>query len=187
MAKSNKPNQRKPISKGTRFTIFSRDGYQCRYCGRQSDVVELVIDHVIPVAQGGTNDIENLITACTDCNAGKAARTPAQSAPSETDRLRLAQEMREQESAAQAVARAAAARKQLRQEMVNVWCDIRGTEEVDARTIATITRYAELHGFERVIGWIEAAHGRLGADKADYKLGMYISGIRRNWLEEGGE
>lgn len=57
-----KPSKRKAISKGVRFSIFSRDQYQCRYCGRQSDVVELVIDHVIPVAQGGTNDVENLLT-----------------------------------------------------------------------------------------------------------------------------
>jgi hypothetical protein len=179
------PNKRRAISKGTRFSIFSRDGYQCRYCGRQSDVVELVIDHVIPVVQGGTNDHENLITACQECNAGKAAKTPTQSAPSETDRLRLAQEMREQESAAQAVARAAAARREVKQEMIDVWCDIRGTKEVDSQTIAVVTRYAEMYGPERVIEWIEIAEQRLHG-KADYKLGMYISGIRRRWLEQSG-
>lgn len=181
-----KPSKRKAISKGVRFSIFSRDQYQCRYCGRQSDVVELVIDHVIPVAQGGTNDVENLLTACRDCNAGKAAKTPTQSAPNETDRLRLSQEMREQESAAEAVSRAAHARKMVRQEMVNVWCDIRGTTEADSQTISVITRYAELYGAERVINWIEIADQRLSG-KADYKLGMYISGIRRKWLEQGGE
>lgn len=180
------PNKRKSISKGTRFSIFSRDGYQCRYCGRQSDDVELVIDHVIPVCQGGTNDIENLITACQECNAGKAAKTPTQSAPNETDRLRLAQEMREQESASEAVARAANARKEMHQEMVNLWCDIRGTKEADKQTISVITRYAEMYGIDRVIEWIEIANQRLRG-KADYKLGMYISGIRRRWLEEGGE
>lgn len=34
----------------------------------------LVVDHVHPVAEGGTNDILNLITACQPCNAGKGKR-----------------------------------------------------------------------------------------------------------------
>jgi 5-methylcytosine-specific restriction endonuclease McrA len=36
--------------------------------------VLLVIDHIEPVAKGGTNDILNLIAACKDCNSGKSDR-----------------------------------------------------------------------------------------------------------------
>jgi 5-methylcytosine-specific restriction endonuclease McrA len=34
----------------------------------------LTIDHVFPVALGGTNDIANLVTACRACNLTKGAR-----------------------------------------------------------------------------------------------------------------
>jgi hypothetical protein len=65
---------RSPLSKKTRFEVFKRDQFQCSYCGAHpSETVMLEVDHVIPVAEGGTNDIENLVTACWDCNRGKGA------------------------------------------------------------------------------------------------------------------
>lgn len=35
--------------------------------------VLLVVDHVVPVAKGGENEILNLVTSCDTCNAGKGA------------------------------------------------------------------------------------------------------------------
>lgn len=67
-------SKRKPISKKTRFEVFKRDGFKCQYCGRSAPDAVLEVDHVIPVAKGGTNDILNLITSCRDCNNGKGAR-----------------------------------------------------------------------------------------------------------------
>jgi hypothetical protein len=62
------------ISKKTRFDVFKRDQFQCTYCGAHpSETVLLELDHVHPVAEGGTNDIDNLVTACWDCNRGKGA------------------------------------------------------------------------------------------------------------------
>lgn len=55
------------------MTVFERDEYKCVYCGSTET---LEIDHVIPVCQGGTNDIENLVTACRHCNRSKSGRTP---------------------------------------------------------------------------------------------------------------
>lgn len=177
--------KRTTISKSVRFTIFSRDGYTCRYCGRQSDSCPLVIDHVIPVAQGGTNDPENLVTACHDCNAGKAARTPTQAAPTEQDRLRLAQERSEQVRAFEAAREAMAAREELRQLVVNLWCDIRQQDAMDSGTLNTIAIYAEQHGIERVAKWITLAEMRLGPSASDGKIGRYVSGIRRiEWEAE---
>lgn len=63
--------KRKGISKRLRFRIMKRDSFMCRYCGDRGDGVELVIDHITPVARGGTNDPDNLVTACWDCNSGK--------------------------------------------------------------------------------------------------------------------
>jgi len=36
--------------------------------------VVLHVDHINPVANGGNNDIFNLVTSCVDCNQGKADR-----------------------------------------------------------------------------------------------------------------
>lgn len=61
------------ISKGRRFGILTRDGFQCLYCGRTAahDRVRLHVDHVIPKSKGGSDADENLVTACKDCNLGK--------------------------------------------------------------------------------------------------------------------
>lgn len=66
--------ERKPISKKLRFEVFKRDNFTCQYCGRMAPDVILEIDHIIPVANGGVNDILNLITSCMDCNRGKGKR-----------------------------------------------------------------------------------------------------------------
>lgn len=66
--------QREPISKKLRFEVFKRDSFKCQYCGASAPDVVLHIDHIIPVKEGGTNDISNLITSCSNCNLGKGAR-----------------------------------------------------------------------------------------------------------------
>lgn len=48
---------------------------QCRYCGA---MWASQIDHVIPVAQGGSSTAPNLAHACLRCNTEKSGRTPAQ-------------------------------------------------------------------------------------------------------------
>lgn len=64
--------KRKSLTKRTRFEIFKRDGFKCQYCGQSAPDVALRVDHVIPVAGGGSNDALNLITSCFGCNAGKS-------------------------------------------------------------------------------------------------------------------
>ena len=39
---------------------------------------ELTFDHVVPVAQGGRKDWENIVTCCVSCNRRKGGRTPAE-------------------------------------------------------------------------------------------------------------
>lgn len=66
---------RRNLTKGLRFDVMNRDGFRCRYCGRtQASGATLHVDHVKPVSGGGTNDIANLVTACSDCNLGKSAK-----------------------------------------------------------------------------------------------------------------
>ncbi|MCV7708669.1 HNH endonuclease [Micrococcus luteus] len=64
------------ISKRTRFEVLRRDNHTCRYCGAKAPDVELQVDHVIPKAIGGSDQPDNLATACLDCNSGKASTTP---------------------------------------------------------------------------------------------------------------
>lgn len=67
------PRSRPRMGKRLRFTILTRDGFRCRYCGATGGAVVLHVDHVVPVSRGGTNDEKNLVTSCRDCNLGKAA------------------------------------------------------------------------------------------------------------------
>lgn len=67
-----KAKGRQPIGPRLRFSVFSRDGFACCYCGRKAPSVVLHVDHVVPVSKGGLNVIENLVTACADCNLGKS-------------------------------------------------------------------------------------------------------------------
>jgi hypothetical protein len=68
----NRPSEREWMV--IRDRIFARDGYVCQYCGAKD--VKLHCDHVIPVSRGGTNDDENLATACETCNLRKYNKTP---------------------------------------------------------------------------------------------------------------
>lgn len=60
------------VSVRTRFEVFKRDNFTCRYCGRTSPEVVLEIDHIVPVCEGGTGDPINLAVSCWECNRGKS-------------------------------------------------------------------------------------------------------------------
>lgn len=64
------------VSKRLRYEILSRDGEACCKCGRRPPVVELQVDHVIPVALGGSDEPSNLQTLCKECNSGKSSVPP---------------------------------------------------------------------------------------------------------------
>jgi len=65
--------------KFSRINVYLRDDFTCGYCGRRLPMSQLTYDHVLPRARGGRTDWENILTACTGCNAKKGARTPAES------------------------------------------------------------------------------------------------------------
>lgn len=67
--------ERKSLSKKIRFEVFKRDKFTCQYCGDKAPDVILEVDHILPVAAGGGNEMLNLITACRDCNRGKGKTT----------------------------------------------------------------------------------------------------------------
>lgn len=59
----------------SREWIYRRDNFTCTYCGKNAieDDIKLQIDHVFPLDKGGGNDIFNLTTSCSRCNAHKKA------------------------------------------------------------------------------------------------------------------
>jgi len=78
-----------PVSKTTRYQVFRRDGHVCRYCGAKPPQAVLVIDHVIPVSLGGSDDPSNLLTSCRDCNAGKGSSAPDETLVADVDERTL--------------------------------------------------------------------------------------------------
>ena len=63
---------RQGVTPKVRWFILERDHHRCRYCGATPEDAALAVDHVVPVAHGGTDDTANLVTACELCNQGKA-------------------------------------------------------------------------------------------------------------------
>lgn len=57
-----------------RAEVFSRDNRTCQYCG-ETDLDFPTVDHVHPLSRGGSNLLENLVTACEACNGEKANMT----------------------------------------------------------------------------------------------------------------
>ncbi len=57
-----------------RRAVFERDGHRFAYCGSDGGGKALHCDHIVPVCKGGSNDMNNLATACHMCNASKGGR-----------------------------------------------------------------------------------------------------------------
>lgn len=58
-----------------RLAIHLRDRLCCQYCGIGiEDDAMLTLDHLIPRSKGGSNQSQNLITACKRCNSSRGNR-----------------------------------------------------------------------------------------------------------------
>ncbi len=67
--------ERGVIGVGLRFEVFKRDDFRCQYCGISAkDGAILHADHIMPQSRGGPTTLQNLVTACIDCNLGKSDR-----------------------------------------------------------------------------------------------------------------
>lgn len=47
-------------------------GYKCYYCGTSLHQSQSTIEHILPSSKGGTNELENLVLACSRCNGTKS-------------------------------------------------------------------------------------------------------------------
>lgn len=66
-----KKTKRKNISSLKKLRVFQKSGFVCSYCGISTK--QLTIDHIKPLAEGGSNDFENLTAACSKCNKSKGS------------------------------------------------------------------------------------------------------------------
>lgn len=60
------------VSPKKRQDVKERDGFACVACGSEES---LSIDHVLPRALGGSDDMSNLQTLCRWCNTSKGTKT----------------------------------------------------------------------------------------------------------------
>ena len=70
-----KVNKRIPFSIKERKVIIRKlipkYGQRCWYCGKELGKGEIYIDHILSVAEGGENSINNLALSCKFCNIHK--------------------------------------------------------------------------------------------------------------------
>jgi hypothetical protein len=172
-----------------RFEVFKRDGFTCAYCNRKPPEVTLEADHVIPVAEGGGDEMENLVTACWDCNRGKGAGMLDDRAPVESDLAVRAEVILEREHQLRAYHAA--------QEEVRARVDA-GVEEVmrhwDSKWLGTYYYYPYASSLRKALGIlpvfelkdaIDVALDRDGAHNYD-KVRYFGGVLKRKMLRAQG-
>lgn len=165
--------KRKALSKKTRFEVFKRDGFKCQYCGAHPPGVLLHVDHIKAVAEGGENDIDNLVTSCEACNLGKGARSLCATPETLKDKASRVAEMEEQIKGYSDVMEA----KRTRLE-VEIWRVLEvmepGIDKAPHQQITSVRMFIERLGFYEVLDAMEIAM----ASPATYKnVFKYFCGV----------
>lgn len=168
-----------------RFEVFKRDGFTCQYCGRKTPDVVLEADHIIPVVQGGGDEIENLVTACWDCNRGKGAEMLGTVRPMRDmeEQADLILERERQLAVYNDAKRIERERKEREFNTVrNYWFDAWGETELDRWHMpwaSTVKHYIEALGAEDVMEAMDIAASkfdqRITSDGVRYFIGILKS------------
>lgn len=66
---------RKPVSKEIRQLVYNKCNGHCAYCGCELEYKDMQVDHIVAVGRGGSNDIDNLLPSCRQCNYDKHKKT----------------------------------------------------------------------------------------------------------------
>ena len=60
------------ISRRQRRRIFARDRFACYWCDARVTIGHnATLEHVVPRSHGGSNRMDNLVTACKPCNEAR--------------------------------------------------------------------------------------------------------------------
>lgn len=179
---------RKSISKKSRFEVFKRDFFTCQYCGSTPPKVILHIDHIKPVAAGGGNEIDNLLTSCESCNQGKGA-TPLSSVPkSLSDRAKEVKEREEQINGYNSVMTERSQR--IERDAWSVVAALQGVDRAESCNkdeFLSIKRFIERMPLHLTIEAAEMANARVRSQYSRFKYfcGICWTMIRRNEDAEG--
>lgn len=183
--------ERKPIGPKLRFEIFKRDAFTCRYCGQTTPQVVLEIDHIVPVAEGGTNESQNLVTACYECNRGKGA-IPLDEIPMGDEdiheRTVLIAEREMQIREYNEVRRQSRERQEREAyELIEFWCDILGLDIDKARDFQ-VPDYTSLFNFLNDIAAEDIKHAMnlsAGGNRTANAARKYLYAILWRWIKDG--
>lgn len=172
-----------PISTRTRFEVLKRDDFTCRYCGRKAPEVKLHVDHIVPVALGGTGEMFNLVAACADCNLGKAAK-PLSNVVARPDTAELTREIKEAREFIQAREEFAEWREAAMREVYDHWeSKWRGPRIPQGPWPNTIRKWLESFPPADIAEAIDKAMEKIsgGGDTANPDdVGRYLHGIMRH-------
>lgn len=161
------------VSNSLRFDVFQRDEHTCQYCGRKAPEVELQADHLIPVARGGTDAFDNLVTSCRECNSGKSAKIIARFTQGyskdewrEKIRERRLERLRERRSEVE--------------DVIAYWAECRNVRSVSGYDMDAIHQFVETYD----PGWIKAAI-QIATRQQRNNYVKYVAGILKNWAAAG--
>lgn len=168
--------KRKAISAKTRFDIFKRDAFICQYCGSHPPTVILHVDHINPVAKGGFNDHDNLVTSCSACNMGKGPRELSDIPASLSSRAAETSEREAQILGFSAIMEAK--RERIETDcwrVANIFIEAHGKTGVSRDYFHSIKRFVEGLGVHLCMEAMEAAVARIPRNQANcfrYFCGM---------------
>lgn len=177
--------KRKSLSDSIRWAVFARDGFCCRYCGKQAgeDGVTLAVDHIVSIADGGDNRLDNLATACKTCNGGKAAKSLMGIPTTEAIVARVEARAKTAEALAKQLKYTMDLNAWTDQQIVNIKCRAYGSESTifDKAEKSIVRNLLTEFGPELVIEWYASA-ARNGC--LEDKAVKYICGCARNERED---
>jgi hypothetical protein len=159
-------NTRKSLSKRVRFEVFKRDKFTCQYCGSKAPDVVLHVDHIHPVADGGGNDVLNLVTSCAGCNGGKGAKplSDDSAVSRQRDQLAMLEERRQQiEMMVQWRQELAAQGDALVEAVAQAWTDAMPGSTLNEIGRAKVAGMIKKSGFSTVMDAVEAMRHRYPA------------------------
>ena len=143
----------------------------------------LEIDHVHPVAEGGTNDMDNLVTACWDCNRGKGARLLTSVPQSLEDK---AAEVQEREAQIRAYYEILEARRQRRDEemwsIADIFIERFSDDGILRSRLASIRTFLDRLDYYEVREAMELATNKITSKNACFK---YFCGVCWNKIKRG--
>lgn len=175
-------SERKGISKKIRFDVFKRDGFVCMYCGAHPPAVLLEVDHIHPVAEGGTNDADNLVTACENCNRGKGAGLLSTVPQSLADKAEMVAEREAQLAAYYEILQGAKDRRD--EEMwaiAQIYMDRWGLDAMLRTDLSSIAMFLKRLDFFQVQEAMEMATNRTHSKGPSFK---YFAGVCWRMISE---